>query len=710
MQSRGDYEASIEPIRTQLASTPESGELQYLLGVALRRTGAPSLAIWPLLKAIEFEDWYWPAATELVASAMSSENYDLAFRITSEMIERDASRFDAWLLRAEARIARRGGYDEALADVAEALSLRPDSYAARVTQGSILLLLERPDEAGALIDALEGRADSTEPERAKLCVVKASLLEESGGLDAARLRLDACLATFPGDPLVVQTAVSMLERWGEDTRAREVLSRAIELAPESLPYRVALAARLRAIGRPTEGEALLQAVARDGETAAQRQAAWVALGDHHLALDRYGEAARAVGHALELTPDPGEAERLAYADLLAMAGEHEAARRAAARLERLEYRALIEARILLREEHPEHALEKLDAVLKIWPNNAALRYYAARAAEQTGDLRRAIGEYRASIRADAGFTDAGLRLARIHLARHEHQPAIRAAYHHLNTHPGNAQAALIIAEGLLGKDEPIPEELKGLLWSDDARPDWLALQTDHWKSRRGPASAIEFLERLRSELRVGQADDGDALRALIALLLETGRVKAARRAWTDAKDALQPPVRYALEGAILRAEGHVEAARAALSEAVRLDPADQTALAALAEVWLELDRPDQAVSCLDRAARASATPWRWTRRASIILSERGQLDAARERLDASLREHPHDAASTLLLAKICLRAPTCRDRVPELARRAAVLGRGREARALIADSDGLDPPNEPQGTPDGGASRDSQFH
>ncbi|MCP4903485.1 MAG: hypothetical protein GY910_00745, partial [bacterium] len=151
IQAAGGYESSIEPLRAMLVERPESSELHYLLGVALRRTGSPSLAIWPLRKAIEDPEWFWPAALELVQSAAASDNVALAMRITTDMIERDDTRFEAWLLRAEAHIAEGKDYEAALDDVETALELRPDSYAVRITHASTLLMLERPDEAEAVI-------------------------------------------------------------------------------------------------------------------------------------------------------------------------------------------------------------------------------------------------------------------------------------------------------------------------------------------------------------------------------------------------------------------------------------------------------------------------------------------------------------------------------------------------------------------------------
>jgi tetratricopeptide (TPR) repeat protein len=684
IQAGGDYASSIEPLRAMLVERPESSELQYLLGVALRHTGAPSLAIWPLRKAIEDPEWFWPAALELVQSAAASDNIALAIRVTTDMIERDDTRFEAWLLRAEAHIAGRKDYEEALADVETALELRPESYAARLTQASTLLMLERPDEAEAIIGMLEPLAETTglgDAERAKLCVVKSSLLDERGRIGDAKIRLDSCLEHFPDDTLVVETAVGLLEKWGERGRAQEVLSRGIEREPGNLAYRISLAQRLQLAGKESEAETLLREFAEGEGSPNERRQAWVTLGDHFLLMERYAEAAGAVGHALELGPEPADAEILTYADLLAMAGEHDEARKAAARLKRLEYRDLIEARILLQEEQPGRALEHLDRVLKIWPDNAAARYYAARAAEQTGDVKRAIAEYRASIRADAGMTDAGLRLARIHLARRELQPAMSAAKYHLDAHPGDPEAALLIGQGLLRQQQPIPQALMNLLGSSGARSRWIALQADELAKSDGPEAAIAYLEQFEA---AGIKED-QALRSLIDVLVNADRTGDAKVRLTAASSRRPPSsLVFELEAVVLRAEGKLEEAQARLTKALVLNPHNESALRVMGKVLLELGSLDDAITYFDRASVISKTPWQPNHDAAAALFERGHVEEARSRLEESLREHTFDTDSLVLLGEICLGWDACRDQVPTIARTAANLGQQEASKALEA--------------------------
>ena len=53
MQQAGQFDPSISPLRQLLADAPDNAEANYMLGLALRQTGRPSLAVWPLHKAAE---------------------------------------------------------------------------------------------------------------------------------------------------------------------------------------------------------------------------------------------------------------------------------------------------------------------------------------------------------------------------------------------------------------------------------------------------------------------------------------------------------------------------------------------------------------------------------------------------------------------------------------------------------------------------------
>ncbi len=691
MQEQGLFEPTIEPLRSMLREDGDDPELQYRLGVALRMAGSPSLAVWPLQKASEDDDWFWRASVELAQSALASENPDLAIRTTSAMIDRDDRRFDAWLLRAEARIARRKDYEEALADVEEALALREDSYVAQLTRASILLLLARPEEAEMSIEKLERLADTAglgDSERSRLCVVKASLFAEKGATDAARDQLETCLDRFPWSPPAVEGGVRLYDQWHDPERAIEILAQAIEWEPTALSYRIALAERLRRSGR--EDGAAAEKLLRDATTQAglplQKKMAWVALADHYLALDRYSEAAEAVGQSLELDPDPSAVEIMAYADLLAMAGDHEEARDAALRLDREEYRDLIEGRILLREGRAREALDHFDRALAIWPNNAAARYYAARAAEQIGNLRRAIAEYRASIRADAGFTDAGLRLARLHLAQRQYPAASRAARHHLNAHPGDSESILLMGRAALLDSMELSPELLAQLQSPEVRTRWIALQAATLSTDEGPEAAITFLEiglDAGSGPVAGAFAEDEVFKALIRALIDAGRLSEARARFEE-QQGRSASIHHEVDGIILRAEGRVFEAREALSRAVEEDPDNDSAWFALGQVRAQLGSTEAAVEAFDKAAEGSAEPWVPQRFAGRALYDVSRLQDARSCLEESLREFPHDTASVLLLAKVCLRLDACQEDVPALSRRAAFLGAPREARALLA--------------------------
>ena len=52
LHARNQYEESLEGLRTLMDEDPTDPEVNYLLGKTLMHTGEPSLAIWPLRRAM----------------------------------------------------------------------------------------------------------------------------------------------------------------------------------------------------------------------------------------------------------------------------------------------------------------------------------------------------------------------------------------------------------------------------------------------------------------------------------------------------------------------------------------------------------------------------------------------------------------------------------------------------------------------------------
>ncbi|MGH7337530.1 MAG: tetratricopeptide repeat protein, partial [Myxococcota bacterium] len=150
-----DFAASIDPLRELIRSRPDDPEVHFRYGLALLATGQQALAVWPLQKAASFPEWERRAVLPLARAFVATGSYDDAIELCGRALQHDADDVEALLLRAFARIQARRDYEGALADADRVLELDPDNSEALVPRTVALLALERVEEAGVALDAIE---------------------------------------------------------------------------------------------------------------------------------------------------------------------------------------------------------------------------------------------------------------------------------------------------------------------------------------------------------------------------------------------------------------------------------------------------------------------------------------------------------------------------------------------------------------------------
>jgi tetratricopeptide (TPR) repeat protein len=523
LQSAGQFEESLPILQELVAARPDLSEASYRHGVALNRTGKPELAVWALRQAATDETWAVQAGIELAAGALQVGNYQSALEATNHVLEVDPENAQALFLRAEAYLGEKTQPELALEDLERVLEKTPDNLPALSSRAAALIMLDRIDDAEAAIRDLEARALVLPPEKAgpgvslgRLCITRALFENDRGNFEAAQEGLESCLETHPADRVVVQEAMTFFDSRGEQDRATEILTTALETQPNAHHYRRALGERLRAVGQVQEAEELLRAGVGIGGPS-QRSGAWLAIADHFIALDELDPAADAFAKALALNPDPPVAAMLEYADLLARAKRYDEALEVASKFESDAYRGLIEARIHYDNDRPAEALARLEEVFVTWPNNAGARYYAARSAEQLGDFERAIAEYRQALRSGAGLTEAGLRLGKLHRGRGEFEAAFTAVNHYFSAQPRDedAVAFLVRMTGRVGG----PDRLRLLflqLQGSEHYPRALAIQANLVAEREGHQAAIARVRLAeKSGLDLYHKRSAPMLRALV---------------------------------------------------------------------------------------------------------------------------------------------------------------------------------------------------
>jgi tetratricopeptide (TPR) repeat protein len=696
LQSKGRFEESLAPLVELVAERGDDPEVHYRYGLALTRTGRPSQALWPLRKAMESPDWLSPAALQLAGGAIETGNFDEAIAATSRVIEGDPDHSRALLIRAFARMQTRRDYEGALADADRVLELDPLNTQALIPRTIALLALQRVEEAGEAL-ALAEQAFAEESlgavDTAHYCGARATFAQEQGELEEAERIFDACLEEHPTSPILVEAAVGFFDARGNRERATAILRNAHEEDPDARVFRISMALRLQVNGDVDAAERILRE-ATDSEDPRLAASAWADLAGFHAQLEDFAAALSAYERAMELIPDPEARLRFAFADALILGGEYERALGLAREITVPAHRALIEGRVHLARGEARSALERFDEGLRLWPDNAVARYYAAIAAERLGDFDRAIEEYRYSIRADPTASDARLRLARIHAAQGETDLAIVALRHLPPGTGGSLEMALFEIELLarLGQVEgALPQRLATWVLAPDLWGRAVASIAAGTRARSGPAAAAS---RVLAADRLDLSDprNAPALERLVIDLSDAGQPAKALEIVDAALEKRPRSARLlALRAMVFERLGKPEQkVRAAYERALEREPEQDLALVGLARLSAPADA-ELALSLYERAVAADPDDAAADRAAAQLLVELGRRDEAVTRLEALLERHPVDGAAALALAQLLGESGDQPERAAALARRAVRFQSGPAALALLEQLEGTAP-------------------
>ncbi|MBW2232887.1 MAG: tetratricopeptide repeat protein [Deltaproteobacteria bacterium] len=689
LQAAGHYQASIEPLRTLLESRSADPEVYYLYGVALAHTQQPTLAIWPLGRAMESPEWLVPAGIQLAGAALTVRDLEMTIEATSRVLEVKPEHTGALLQRAFALSLTRQDYAGALADADRVLELEPDNSNARVIRGVALLGLDRVEEAGEAIEEATAHSEDSDLGvlgSSRLCAVRASFAKEKEELERAEEIFEECLDAFPTAFLVVDEAVQFFDERGRRERSLEIIRTAANEAPASRSYRISLVMRLLGRGEEEEAEALL-VKATETDVPELAAIAWTDLAGFNYDHERFPVAVSAYEQALALAPDESPEMLFAYAEALLLAGRYDEALGVAERMTVEPHRELIRGRVALEQGRPEQALEHFGAGLELWPNNAVARYLAATAAEEVGDFDRAIEEYRYALRTDPDATDARLRLARLHLAEGEPALAHAVLLHQLQAQSRSLDVALLELEilGQLGRGQRLPQRIR-----DQIRPPrvWargIVALADGTRTRSGPEAAAKVvLEADRLELT--RPLNAPALESLVADLIAADRADEAL-SFADAAVRKRPGVAvfHAVRGRALEAaRGPVDETRAAYARALELDPEEPLALSGLAQIEAGAGNVETALALYERAVAARPNQTGALRDLAALLIAQERVEEADRRLREALRRDPHDARAALRLAEIRSASGHSRQSAIALARRALRFGAGEDAASLLS--------------------------
>ncbi|MED5262576.1 MAG: tetratricopeptide repeat protein, partial [Myxococcota bacterium] len=296
LQRSGEFDGSIEPIRVLLHTDPTNAEANYRLGVALVQTGRNGLAIWPLQKAAQSDEYGVESGIVLAGLLSSAGDYEEAVRTADQVLSIDPDRVAAIYTRGEANIGA-GRPEAALEDAERLLEIRESDYEAFLIRASALTDLERLDEAEqAFRDMIVAAGKLEVPSvQGKACALLAAHLASQKKVEEADAQYQECLENFPDQPIVMQYATNYYTEFDRPDDAIAMWRSAVEESPENFVTRASLAELLMEQNRSEEAEAVLLEAVDLFDTAA----AWQSLSTFYQKQGDVTSARKALENALD---------------------------------------------------------------------------------------------------------------------------------------------------------------------------------------------------------------------------------------------------------------------------------------------------------------------------------------------------------------------------------------------------------------------------
>lgn len=689
MQADRHFKESVEPLRIQLDTSPDDPELNYRYGVALRATGAPDRAIWALRKAAESEEWGRVASLELGDAALDAGEWSSAISLADSLLEQDDDDFQALRIRGTARLNGKTDFEGALEDFEVLMDENSRDLDAGASRVAAMIELDRVDEAAEAINELEKQAAELGGDSAllaRICATGAVFRSERSLHEQAEAQFELCRSRHPRDLIVLNGFLEYLDGRGQHDRASQLMLDHLKTQPELSNLRMSLSSRLILAGRVDESEAIL----REGLDLKDPRGVsdvWAGLADHYIAIDDLKAAAEAYEKSLSLLAETTPQQRLNLADVLARSNQDERALEVAKTLGNEMYRGLIEARVMMNRKQPDRALTLLDEILPLWPNNPGARYWAARAAEQTGRFNRAIEEYRQAIRSSPAFSDAGLRLGLIHEAEGAVDDAWAAVFPYADERPNDPEAVALMVR-LASRGGGSDVRLRRLMDSLRPRPIWpfaVAERADFLAKFSGPENAVEAIQSL-DNFDLEAPTNAPVLRSFAIALGSLDRFEEAHNVVTAA--LLKTPESSLLHQ--IEAELHVRSgdepkAQAAFERATNLNAENAGAHRGLAALFAHrgdlasAEQQAEIAISLEPQEREGYLP---LAQAFAEAGERSKEAGLYQRL---LIERPFDAEANMAWARLRFDGGDHGDQTLDHARRARRFLGGLKAAQLLAD-------------------------
>jgi predicted Zn-dependent protease len=290
------------------------------------------------------------------------------------------------------------------------------------------------------------------------------------------------------------------------------------------------------------------------------------------------------------------------------------------------------------------------------------------------------------MRIDSRATDAYLRLARLHVAAGQLEPALLALEFQPGGRPEEVEAALLHVQVLsrMGRLHSAPKSLTLTLAAAGRLGSTVVAMGEGVRERDGEEAALKMM-RAFEPLDLDDPGFADALGAIIEDLAALGRADEGL-ALTEAslKAAPDATVFRALRARALHLAGRpTEAVRAAYRAVLEEEPENERALRGLARLEAEQGDAKAAWAIYERSLDLDPHDPATALAGAETLVTLDRSSDAEAVLAELLRERPYDAPAARRLAELRVERGAIDQRTRDLARRAVSFGGGEAARTLF---------------------------
>ncbi|MCR9094248.1 MAG: tetratricopeptide repeat protein [bacterium] len=510
--------------------------------------------------------------------------------------------------------------------------------------------------AAAEIDAVDGEE--------YWCSVRISFKREAGDIAEAEEIASSCLEKFPESRGVLNEAIQLYAALGKNDRSLDVLKQAYDESPGDAQIRRAYVTYLTELGRVDDAADVIRSSieyakenASDGVVVAEATLE-AEYGAFMIDLGRYEEGVEAYERSLELAGDLAAPDLLfRAADALIYLERYDDALDLARRTPVDVHREMVMGRVAFERRDYAGAIAYMTRAATLWPQNAPVRYYLARAAEGIGEFDEAVEHYRQAVRSDPSLAEARERLIALYMSEGRAREALTIL--NFNSPKGDSasstrlhllrvelQARLAIEPNLSlprGLDMPIRDFQVAVAGA-------LANGLAHVAGPAGAAATLaELVEAAEPSSRA------PLIAQRIVRLLESGAtteaIEVARSA--AARFPKDPTLRVAVGRALSQDDASQAEARVEFEAALEADEDAVDAVIGLGDLARRAGKANEAIAHYERALEIDDTRFAAAGPLSELLVERGDRAAAIEGLeDFVARVAPYDGRGARLLAEL----------------------------------------------------------